>query len=162
MNINIDTSNIDLVHNPDILALVLKSLPKAHIVHVEFFDGDTYEFVTTIRDTLICTNEIIGELGLSEFTSFVQGKNPKYEDACYIDFSQPSPEQNIKSQDISLNRAMHAKPGELLHIANRRIITCDGFFIDLDNDLQQLSRSQIATMLFLNDTPSTNLKKLFS
>jgi hypothetical protein len=41
MNINIDTSNIDLVHNPDILALVLKSLPKAHIVHVEFFDGDT-------------------------------------------------------------------------------------------------------------------------
>lgn len=29
MNINIDTSNIDLVHNPDILALVLKSLPKA-------------------------------------------------------------------------------------------------------------------------------------
>lgn len=55
-----------------------------------------------------------------------------------------------------------AKPGELLHIANRRIITCDRFFIDLDNDLQQLSRSQIATMLFLNDTPSTNLKKLFS
>jgi len=36
MNINIDTSNIDLVHNPDILALVLKSLPKAHIVHVDF------------------------------------------------------------------------------------------------------------------------------
>ena len=35
MNINIDTSNIDLVHNPDILVLVLKSLPKAHIVHVE-------------------------------------------------------------------------------------------------------------------------------
>lgn len=35
MNINIDTSNIDLVHNPDILTLVLKSLPKAHIVHVE-------------------------------------------------------------------------------------------------------------------------------
>ena len=162
MNINIDTSKIDLIHNPDILALVLKSLPKAHIVHVEFFDGDTYEFVTTIRDTLICTNEIIGELGLSEFTSFVQGKNPKYEDACFIDFNQPSPEQNIKSQDISLNRAMHAKPGELLHIGNRRIIACDGFFIDLDNDLQQLSRSQIATMLFLNDTPSTNLKKLFS
>lgn len=162
MNINIDTSNIDLVHNPDILVLVLKSLPKAHIVHVEFFDGDTYEFVTTIRDTLICTNEIIGELGLSEFTSFVQGKNPKYENACYIDFSQTSPEQNIKSQDISLNRAMHAKPGELLHIGNKRIIACDGFFIDLDNDLQQLSQSQIATMLFLNDTPSTNLKKLFS
>lgn len=77
MNINIDTSNIDLVHNPDILALVLKRLPKAHIVHVEFFDGDTYEFVTTIRDTLICTNETIGELNPSEFTSFVQGKNPK-------------------------------------------------------------------------------------
>lgn len=162
MNINIDTSNIDLVHNPDILVLVLKSLPKAHIVHVEFFDGDTYEFVTTIRDTLICTNKTIEELDPSEFTSFVQGKNPKYEDACYIDFRQPSPEQNIKSQDISLNRAMHAKPGELLHIGNRRIIACDGFFIDLDNELQQLSRSQIATMLFLNDTPSTNLKKLFS
>ena len=40
MNINIDTSKIDLIHNPDILALVLKSLPKAHIVHVEFFDDD--------------------------------------------------------------------------------------------------------------------------
>lgn len=116
MNINIDTSNIDLVHNPDILALVLKSLPKAHIVHVEFFDGDTYEFVTTIRDTLICTNETIGELDLSEFTSFVQGKNPKYENACYIDFSQTSPEQNIKSQDISLNRAMHAKSGDYDHL----------------------------------------------
>lgn len=50
MNINIDTSNIDLVHNPDILALVLKSLPKAHIVHVEFFNGDTYEFVTIDLD----------------------------------------------------------------------------------------------------------------
>lgn len=73
----------------------------------------------------------IEELNPSEFTSFVQGKNPKYEDACYIDFSQPSPEQNIKSQDISLNRAMHAKPGELLHIGNRRIIACDGFFMNL-------------------------------
>lgn len=32
MNINIDTSNIDLVHNPDILALVLKSLPKKRLM----------------------------------------------------------------------------------------------------------------------------------
>lgn len=28
MNINIDTSNIDLVHNPDILALVLNPITK--------------------------------------------------------------------------------------------------------------------------------------
>lgn len=28
MNINIDTSNIDLVHNPDILALVLNLITK--------------------------------------------------------------------------------------------------------------------------------------
>lgn len=54
MNINIDTSNIDLVHNPDILALVLKSLvlgEQTQLTVQEFYDKFEMELVLVVIDT---------------------------------------------------------------------------------------------------------------
>lgn len=57
MLVTVDTNDIDLVHNTEVLEASLVNLDNGWIVDVEFSNMHAYSFIGTNEDYFICADE---------------------------------------------------------------------------------------------------------
>lgn len=89
MLVTVDTDQIDLVHNTEVLEAALDELPAGWIVDLEFFRADTFSFVKAYDDWFICADDSFACGDIQDFIEIIQGNNPLKEEAMSVSFHEP-------------------------------------------------------------------------
>lgn len=150
MLVTVDTDDIDLVHNTEVLEATLVDLGNGWIVDVEFSNRYHYSFVGTDEDYFICSDEQIVWLDTADLVGFIQGNNPYDEEALEVSFREPSASHDsiIEQQNNVLSRVLDARDGEVFL---NRFVKYHDFFIDTQDDFTPASKMKVANTLFLKE-----------
>ena len=150
MLVTVDTDDIDLVHNTEVLEATLVDLGNGWIVDVEFSNRYHYSFVGTDEDYFICSDEQIVWLDTADLVGFIQGNNPYDEEALEVSFREPSASHDsiIEHQNKVLSRVLDARDGEVFL---NRFVKYHDFFIDTQEDFTPASKMKVANTLFLKE-----------
>ena len=150
MLVTVDTDDIDLVHNTEVLEVTLVDLGNGWIVDVEFSNRYHYSFVGTDEDYFICSDEQIVWLDTADLVGFIQGNNPYDEEALEVSFREPSASHDsiIEQQNNVLSRVLDARDGEVFL---NRFVKYHDFFIDTQDDFTPASKMKVANTLFLKE-----------
>lgn len=150
MLVTVDTNDIDLVHNTEVLEASLVNLDSGWIVDVEFNNYHSYSFVSTDEDYFICSDEQMVWLNTADLVVFIQGNNPYDEEALEVTFREPSASHDsiIEHQNNVLSRVLDARDGEVFL---NRFVKYHDFFIDTRDDFTPASKMKVANTLFLKE-----------
>lgn len=154
MLVTVDTNDIDLVHNTEVLEASLVNLDNGWIVDVEFSNMYHYSFIGTSEDYFICSNEQIVWLDTADLVAFIQGNNPYDEEALEVTFREPSASHYsiIEHQNKVLSRVLDARDGEVFL---NRFVKYHDFFIDTQDDFTPASKMKVANTVFLKEYEDT-------
>ena len=154
MLVTVDTNDIDLVHNTEVLEASLVGLDNGWIVDVEFSNRYHYSFIGTSEDYFICSNEQIVWLDTADLVAFIRGNNPYDEEALEVTFREPSASHYsiIEHQNKALSRVLDARDGEVFL---NRFVKYHDFFIDTQDYFTPVSKMKVANSLFLKEHEDT-------
>ena len=154
MLVTVDTDDIDLVHNTEVLEAALTELDNGWIVDVEFSNRYHYSFVGTDEDYFICSDEQIVWLDTADLIGFIRGNNPYDEEALEVTFREPSASHDsvIEQQNNVLSRVLDASDGEVFL---KRFVKYHDFFIDTQDDFTPVSKMKVANTVFLKEYEDT-------
>ena len=149
MLVTVDTNDIDLVHNTEVLEASLVNLDNGWIVDVEFSNRHHYSFVSTNEDYFICSDEQMVWLDTADLVTFIQGNNP-YEEALEVTFREPSVGHDtvIEHQNKVLSQVLDASDGEVFL---NRFVKYHDFFIDTQDGFTPVSKMKVANTVFLKE-----------
>lgn len=161
MLVTVDTGDIDLVHNTEVLEAALNELPFGWIAELEFFREDTISFIKTYDDWYI-TSDLEFQCGsASDLITIVQGDNPLGKEAMSVSFHEPLSKDITQRQNEVLQKVMSIKDGETL--LDGRFVKYQDFFLDADNDLNHVGVLAVANKLFLEKySDDHDFMKLFT
>lgn len=149
MLVTVDTENLDLVHNTDVLEAALDELPAGWIVDLEFFDEGTYSFVKTYDAWFIPSDESFVSEDTPGFIKFIGGSNPLKKEAMSVTFRQPEINDIAERHNNALQKCRDAVNGET--VLDGRFIKYRNFFLDMENNLVPVGLLAVANTLFLKD-----------
>ena len=149
MIVSIDTDDINLVDNTDVLESALDQLNSGWIVDVEFLSGDHIAFVKTYDDWFIPSNDKVCAEDMVDFIQTIQGNNPFAEKAVCVTFREPQFSDIAKQQNDMLKMVLNTCNGDML--LNSRFIKYDDFFLDTENELTPVSSFFVVNSMFLKD-----------
>lgn len=154
MLVTVDTDDIDLVHNTEVLEATLVELDSGWIVDVEFNNYHSYSFVSTDEDYFICSDEQMVWLDTADLVTFIQGNNPYDEEALEVTFREPSVGHDsiIEQQNNVLSRVLDASDGEVFL---GRFVKYHDFFIDTQDGFTPVSKMKVANTMFLKEYEDT-------
>lgn len=149
MEITIDTDNIHLPENLEVLEAALDQIDNGSIVTVDTWD-DMYSFVATNEDSFICSDGEVGALDRADLVDFIQGGNPDRKDAIDVEFSRATLTSLVKDQNSVLGRVLSALPGEMF--LDGWFVACgSGLFLDMRDGMKPVSNLTVANTLWLKE-----------
>lgn len=147
MLVTVDTDNVDLVHNTEVLEAALDELPAGWIVDLEFFKAGTFSFVKTYDSWFIPADDAFACEDISGFIETIQGNNLLEEEAMSVSFHEPVSSDIAKQQNQALQEALNTKNGDML--LGGRFVKYGDFFLDMENDLKPMGLLAVANNIFL-------------
>lgn len=146
MLVTVDTENIDLVHNTEVLEAALDALPAGWIVDLEFFEKGTFSFVKTCDGWFAGADDSFIWEGIADFIETIQGDNHLKKEAMSVAFRRPEISSMGERHNNALQKCRDAVNGET--VLDGRFIKYRNFFLDTENNFAPVSRLQVAlTML---------------
>lgn len=147
MLVTVNTDDVDLVHNTEVLEAALGELPAGWIVDLEFFEEGTFSFAKTYDDWFIPSDDSFFTEDTVDFITTVQGNNHLKKAASSVAFRQPEINDLVEKQNDALFIVLNAHDGEPL--LDGRFIKCGDFFLDTDNGLTPVSKLVVTNNLFM-------------
>lgn len=147
MLVTVDTDDIDLVHNTEVLETALDELPSGWIVDLEFFRASTFSFVKTSGGWFAAADDSFAWEGAADFIETIQGNNHLDEEAMSVSFREPLTNDIAKQHNKALEEVLDTKNGDTL--LDDRFVKYGDFFLDTENDLKPVGLLAVANNLFL-------------
>lgn len=145
MLVTVDTKDIDLVHNTEVLEAALHELPSGWIAELDFFRERTISFVKTYDGWFITSDDLFCSVSTPDFITIVQGDNPLGKEAMSVSFREPLSKDIAQQQNEALQKVMSIKDGETL--LDGRFVKYQDFFLDTDDDLNPVGLLAVANNL---------------
>lgn len=149
MLVTVNTDNVDLVHNTEVLEAALGELPAGWIVDIEFFKAGIFSFVKTNDEWFIPSDDSFSTVDTTDFISTIQGNNNLEEEAWDIEFRQPEINDIAERQNEALQKCLDAVNGK--EVLDGRFIKYTNFFLDTESDLKPIGLLAVANNIFLKE-----------
>lgn len=149
MIVSVDTDQIDLVHNTEVLEAALDELPAGWIVDLEFFEEGTFSFVKTHNACFVPSDNDFPLENSAYFIRTIKGDNHLEREAMSVAFRQPEINDIAKRHNNALQKCRDAMNGEML--LDGRFIKYRNFFLDTENDLKPIGLLAVANNIFLKE-----------
>lgn len=161
MLVTVDTENIDLVHNTEVLEAALDELPAGWIVDLEFFEVGTFSFVKSYDGWFIPSDDSFSPEMMAYFIVTIQGNNPLKKEAMSVSFRQPVISGIAVQHNSALQKCRDAVNGET--VLDGRFVKYHNFFLDTQNNFAPTGLLAVANNLFLKEYQEDHdLMKLFT
>lgn len=149
MLVTVNTDDVDLVHNTEVLEAALNELPAGWIVDLEFFKTGTFSFVKTYDEWFIPSDDSFSTEDTTDFITTIQGNNYLEEEVWDIAFYEPLIVDIAKRQNEALQKCLDAVDGEA--VLDGRFIKYTNFFLDTENDIKPIGLLAVANNIFLKE-----------